>query len=171
MSDSPDEQYVTFSLNDEEYALNALNVREILELTQITRVPHLPEFLRGVINLRGAIIPVLDLKRRFGMKAGSDKKRACIIVTGYSAGLKGIIVDAVSDVLHIPEESISYPPSFGSQIRTDFIRGIGRTDGKILLILDAETLLTSEELLVTPSTTQERVLAATATNHEREDMP
>lgn len=171
MSDVPEGQYVTFSLNDEEYALNALNVQEIIELTQITRIPHLPESLKGVINLRGAIIPVLDLKQKFGMKADSDRTHTCVIVTEYSQGVRGIIVDAVLDVLPVPEGSVSSPPSFGPRIKTDFLRGMGRAGDRILLILDIEALLTGEEPLMTTAAVNEQGMTATDTHNEKEAIP
>lgn len=89
------QQYVTFDLNDEEYAVDALKVQEIIELANITKVPHLPEFFKGVINLRGTIIPVVDMKLKFGMNGGDTQKHTCVIVTEFSGGVMGLIVDSV----------------------------------------------------------------------------
>ncbi len=140
-----EQQYVTFSLNDEEYAVAARNVREIIELTNITKVPQLTEHFRGVINLRGTIVPVVDLKLKFGMRSDGYRKHACIIVTEFSGGIMGLIVDAVSDVIQIPEESIAAPPSLGSRIRTDFVRGMGRVGGDLVIVLDVERVLSDDE--------------------------
>lgn len=141
-------QYVTFSLNNEFYAFEAVRVQEIIELTSITKVPHLPPFLKGVINLRGAIIPVIDLKVKFGMDCGEYKKHTCIVVTKFSRGVMGVIVDAVSDVLHVSGEAVEATPSFGAKIKTDYIIGIGKVDGNLVIILDADKVLSDEEISV-----------------------
>ncbi|HAK89172.1 MAG TPA: chemotaxis protein CheW [Nitrospiraceae bacterium] len=138
-------QYVTFGLNNEEYAVDALNVQEIIEMASITHVPHLPGFFKGVINLRGTIIPVVDLKLKFDMASEGYRKHTCVIVTEFSGGVMGIIVDSVSDVMHMPEESVSATPSFGSQVRTDFIKGMGKVSDRLVLILDINKVLTEEE--------------------------
>lgn len=139
------QQYITFYLNNEEYAVDALNVQGIIELSNITKVPHLPEFIKGVINLRGTIIPVIDLKLKFGMTCEEYKKHTCIIITDFSGGIMGIIADAVSDVLHMPDESVASTPSFGAKIRTDFIKGMGQVDNRLVIILDIEKILTQDE--------------------------
>ncbi len=139
------QQYVTFSLNDEEYAIDAINVQEIMELANITKVPHLPEYLKGVINLRGTIIPVVDMKMKFAMKGEAARKHTCVIVTEFSGGIMGLIVDAVSDVLHLPEESIAATPSFGTKINTDFIKGLGKVNDRLVLVLDIDKVLSEEE--------------------------
>lgn len=138
-------EHVTFYLNDEIYAVDALNVQEIIELANITKVPHLPEFLKGVINLRGTIIPVADLKLKFGMGSQGYSKHACIVVTEFSGGVMGLIVDTVSDVLTISNESVKSAPSFGAKIRTDFIKGMARVDDRFIIILDVEKVLSDEE--------------------------
>ncbi|MCL4536126.1 MAG: chemotaxis protein CheW [Nitrospirae bacterium] len=142
------QQYVTFDLNDEEYAVDALKVQEIIELANITKVPHLPEFFKGVINLRGTIIPVVDMKLKFGMNGGDTQKHTCVIVTEFSGGVMGLIVDSVSDVLHMPEESIAATPSFGTHIKTDFIKGMGKVNDRLVLVLDIDRVLTEEEASV-----------------------
>lgn len=147
-SRSEGQEYVTFTLNDEEYAFNALNVREIIEFGNVTKVPHLPDFFKGVINLRGTIIPVVDLKQKFGMESGNYKKHTCVIVTEFSKGVMGVIVDVVSDVMYLPNEFISSTPSFGTKIRTDFINGMGKVGDRLVLILDVEKVLTEEEALI-----------------------
>src|SRR3990172_9685356 len=142
------QQYITFYLNNEEYAADALHVQEIVELSNITRVPHLPAFLKGVINLRGTIIPVVDLKLKFGMSSDGYPKHTCIIVTEFSGGVMGLIVDAVSEVLRIPDEAAAPPPSFGEKIKTDFIKAMGKIDNRLLIILDIDNVLTQEETSV-----------------------
>jgi len=146
-------QYVTFYLNDEEYAFDALAVQEIIELSPVTRVPHLPACFRGVINLRGSIIPVVELKQKFGMQSEKDYKHTCVIVTECSKGVMGLIVDAVSDVLRIPEESVASVPPFGSAIDTDYIKGMGKIDGRLVLILDIDRVVTEEPTVITSAMT------------------
>jgi purine-binding chemotaxis protein CheW len=143
------QQYVTFYLNNEEYALDALAVQEIIELSPVTKVPHLPSFFKGVINLRGSIIPVVELKQKFGMQSKKDYKHTCVIVTEFSGGVMGLIVDAVSDVLRIPEESVVPVPPFGTGIDIDFIKGMGKIDGRLLLILDIDKVITEDPSLIT----------------------
>ena len=139
-------EYVTFSLNAELYAFDALQVQEIIELTTVTKVPHLPGHLKGVINLRGTIIPVIDLKQKFGMEGhGQYRKHTCIIVTEFSAGVMGLIVDTVSDIMNIPALSISAAPDFGTRINTEFIAGMARTGDNLVLLLNVDKVLTDEE--------------------------
>lgn len=144
-SRSEGQEYVTFSLNEEEYAFDALNVREIIEFGNVTKVPHLPDFFKGVINLRGTIIPVIDLKQKFGMESENYQKHTCVIITEFSKGVMGVIVDAVSDVIYLSDESISSTPSFGTKIRTDFIKGMGKVEDRLVLVLDVDKVLTEEE--------------------------
>ncbi|MFO0753501.1 MAG: chemotaxis protein CheW [Thermodesulfovibrionales bacterium] len=138
-------QYVTFTINGEEFAVDAVEVQEIIVLTNVTKVPHLPDYLKGVISLRGTVIPVVDLKTKFGMEREGSAEHTCVIVTEFSGGIMGLIVDSVSDVLHMPEESIASPPHFGSRLNTDFIRGIGRVDDRLVLVLDIDRVLTGGE--------------------------
>jgi purine-binding chemotaxis protein CheW len=139
-------KYLTFALGDEIYALEILMVREIIGLMEITKVPRMPEFVRGVINLRGKVIPVLDLRRKFGMESVEETKETCIIVVDLNDMLMGIVVDRVSEVLDIPQEEIEDTPSFGVTVSTEFILGIGKVKGKVIMILDIRAVLTSEEL-------------------------
>lgn len=143
--DGTGREYATFTLNDELYAFEALHVREIIELTSITKVPHLPDYLKGVINLRGTIIPVIDLKKKFGMESGEYRKHTCIIVTEFSGGIMGLIVDSVSDILNITRASISPAPDFGSRINTAFLKGMAKINSDLILLLDADRVLTEEE--------------------------
>lgn len=141
------EQQVTFYLNNEIYAVGALAVQEIIELANITKVPHLPHFFKGVINLRGAIIPVIDLKLKFEMSSGEYRKHTCVIITEFSGGVMGLIVDAVSDVLYIPSETVSAAPSFGVRINTDFIKGIARVDDNLVIIIDIDKVLSEADTI------------------------
>lgn len=139
------QEYVTFTLNNEMYAFDALQVQEIIEYSSVTKVPHLPDYLKGVINLRGTIIPVVDIKEKFGMQSGEYKKHTCIIVTEYSRGVMGLIVDSVSDILNILPQSISDAPDFGTSINTEFIAGMAKAGDALVLVLDVDQVLTAEE--------------------------
>ncbi len=141
------QQYVTCYLNSELYAIEAISVQEIIELANITKVPHLPDFFKGVINLRGTIIPVVDLKLKFAMASEGYGKHTCVVITEFSGGVMGLIVDAVSDVLHIPHESVSAAPSFGAQINTDFIKGMAKVDDNLVIVLDVDKVLSAAETL------------------------
>ncbi|MEP0828572.1 MAG: purine-binding chemotaxis protein CheW [bacterium] len=135
-------KYLTFKLGAEEYRLEILKVREIIGLMSITSVPRTPSYVRGVINLRGKVILVLDLRRKFGMDSAADTDQSCIIVVDVASSgdsiLMGLLVDAVSEVLDIGAEEIQDAPEFGAQINTDFILGIGRVKGAIKLLLDID---------------------------------
>lgn len=148
------QEYVTFSVDNEFYAIDAKNVQEIIEMSRITKVPHLPDYMNGVINLRGTIIPVVDLKMKFGMGRDTFQKHTCIIVTEFSGGVMGVIVDAVSDVMMMAEDTITATPSFGSRIKTDFIRGMGRVGDSLLIVLDVDRVLSDEEVAVIKGATE-----------------
>ena len=151
-------EFVTFSINDELYAFEALHVQEIIELTTVTKVPHLPDYLKGVINLRGTIIPVVDLKRKFGMAVDGYRKHTCIIVTEFSRGVMGLIVDAVSDIIHLTEEAIAPPPSFGERINTDFIAGMVKVGDSLAILLHVDKVLSDEEASLVSSVAQSTAL-------------
>lgn len=138
-------QYVTFWLNEEVYAIDALAVQEIIELGAVTKVPHLPDFFKGVINLRGTIIPIVDLKCKFGMASGDYRKHTCVVVTEIEGRVMGLIVDTVSDVLQIAGESLAAAPSFGTQVNTDFIKGMARVEGALVIILDLAEILSESD--------------------------
>ncbi len=139
-------KYLTFALGDEEYGLEILRVREIIGMMGITLVPRMPNFVRGVINLRGKVIPVIDLRLRFGMNKVVDTKETCIIVVDLDDILMGIVVDQVSEVLDIKGHDIENTPSFGISVDTEFILGIGKAKDKVIIILDIRKVLTSEEI-------------------------
>jgi len=135
-------KYLTFRLAAEEYGLKILKVREIIGLMPITKMPEAPSYVRGIINLRGRVIPVLELRARFGMESISDNEETCIIVVDLSSEgrstLMGILVDAVSEVLDIKEDEIQDPPSMGGDSECDFIHGIGKVRGGVKILLDID---------------------------------
>lgn len=143
-------QYLTFTLRDELYALDIFSVREVLELTPITRIPRTPEHMRGIINVRGNAVPVVDLNLKFGHGATESTIDTSIIILDVvledEAATIGALADAVSEVVEMPEDQISPPPRMGTSIKADFIRGMGRRDDTFIMILDAAKLFTAEEL-------------------------
>ena len=147
-------QYLTFLLGGEMFAVGILNIKEIIEYGSVTEIPMVPPFIRGVINLRGAVVPVIDLSVRFGRAACPVTKRSCIVIieTVYEEGQPsqqmGIVVDAVSEVLDIPASDIEPPPEFGARIRTDFISGMGKINGKFVVLLDVNRILSIDEVAV-----------------------
>lgn len=153
------QQYLTFSLGEEMFAIGILRVREILEYGLLTEVPLVPPFIRGVINLRGAVVPVIDLAVRFGRKAAEISKRSCIVIIEICGQAEetqqmGIVVDAVSEVLEIPAANIEPPPAFGSRIRTDFISGMGKVNGRFVVLLELERILSLDEVSVLSAMSQ-----------------
>ncbi len=139
-------KYLTFVLAEEEYGLEILKVREIIGVMDITAVPRTPEYVKGVINLRGKVIPVVDLRLKFGMVEVEHTQETCIIVVQVGTVEVGILVDKVSEVLNINGEDIEDPPSFGTDVDTNFILGMGKADGKVTILLDIERVLTPEEV-------------------------
>ena len=148
------EQYLTFMLAGETFAIGILAIKEIIEYGQLTEVPRMPASIRGVINLRGSVVPVIDLGARFGKQATSVSKRTCIVIIEVSSDSNegeitqtvGVMVDAVNEVLDIPGTEIELPPSFGARIRPDFIKGMGKVDGKFVIILNADKVLSVDEM-------------------------
>ena len=138
-------KYLTFALGDEEYGLEILKVREIIGLMEITRVPRMPAYMRGVINLRGKVIPVIDLRRKFNMEEAEDTLETCVIVVFLGDLLMGVIVDRVSEVLDLPEEDIEETPDFGVSIDTEFILGVGKSGETVIMLLDIDKILTEKE--------------------------
>lgn len=150
---TPDQQqYLTFMLGGEIFAIGILGIKEIIEYGQITTVPAMPDFIRGVINLRGAVVPVVDLSARFGRASSTVTKRTCIvIVETQSDGERqdmGVVVDAVNEVLEIPRDQIEPPPTFGAKINTDFIAGMGKVNQKFVIILSVDNVLSLQDLTV-----------------------
>ena len=145
-------QYLTFALGGEMFAVGILHVKEIIEYGNLTEIPMMPAFIRGVINLRGSVVPVVDLAARFGHEQSLVGKRTCIVIVEVRQGEDrhdlGIMVDAVSEVLEIPGSEIEPPPSFGAKIRADFIAGMGKVAGKFVILLDIQRVLSVDEMAV-----------------------
>ncbi|TAN51235.1 MAG: chemotaxis protein CheW [Methylococcaceae bacterium] len=143
-------QFLTFLLGGEMFAIDILRIKEIIEYGQVTPVPMVPDFIRGVINLRGSVVPVIYLSIRFGHAPTETTRRTCIVIVEVECeGGKldiGIIVDSVSEVLEIPDSEIEPPPSFGAKIRADFIDGMGKVDGRFVILLDIARVLSLDEL-------------------------
>ena len=148
--DEGQSQYLTFLLGGEMFAIPILNIKEIIEYGHLTTVPMMPAFIRGVINLRGSVVPVVDLAVRFGRKAGDVTRRTCIVIIEIESGDEkqdvGVVVDTVNEVLEIPAAEIEQTPSFGAKIRADFIRGMGKIDGKFVIILAVNHVLSIDEM-------------------------
>jgi purine-binding chemotaxis protein CheW len=142
--------YLTFRLAGEVFAVAVLRVREIIELQTFTRVPHVPQWIRGVINLRGGVVPVVDLAVKFGLAESEITKRTCIVVVEVDLGggrvVMGVLVDAVSQVVDLPRECVEPPPPFGTRVRVDFLEGIGKVEGSLVLVLDIDRVLSAEEV-------------------------
>jgi len=143
-------KYLTFLLKGESYGLEILKVQEIIGLMKVTRVPRLPAFIRGVINLRGKVIPVIDLRLKFGIEAQADTEKTCIIVVQVTHGagrvVTGIIVDEVSEVLNVGGEQIEPAPEFGSAVDTQFILGMGKVGQKVIMLLDVDKVMSACDL-------------------------
>lgn len=157
-------QFLTFVLGGVMYALEIVNIKEIIEYGEVTEVPMLPPSIRGIINLRGAVVPVIDLAARFGGHPASVQRRTCIvIVEAIQAGQLsdiGIMVDAVSEVLDIAGSEIEPPPAFGARIRADFIAGMGRVAGKFVIILDIARVLSVEDMAALTAISQQHSVPA-----------
>lgn len=137
-------KYLTFHLAEEEYGLEILKVREIIGVQEITTVPRAPDFVKGVINLRGRIIPVIDLRMKFDFSEKEYDKETCIIVVAINEILVGLIVDTVSEVVDVDAQDIEEPPSFGTTTSTDFIIGMGKIKGHVSILLNVENILSNE---------------------------
>jgi purine-binding chemotaxis protein CheW len=140
-------KFLTLFLAGEEYGLEILKVQEIIGMMEVTPVPRLPEHIRGVINLRGKVIPIVDLRMEFGMPAAERTAETCIIVVQANGLQTGLVVDQVSEVLDIAGEDIDEPPAFGAEVRTDYILGIGKSQGKVRLLLDIDKVLMHQDLM------------------------
>jgi len=143
-------QYLTFTLAGEMFAIGILAIKEIIEYHTLTEVPMMPACVRGVINLRGAVVPVMDLLARFGREPSPVTKRTCIVIVEVEAEgerqVIGVVVDAVSEVLDIALADIEPAPAFGARIRTDFIQGMGKVRGKFVILLNVDHVLSLADL-------------------------
>jgi len=147
---SKEGKYLTFSLGAEEYGLEILKVREIIGYIEVTAVPQTPHHVKGVINLRGQVIPVIDLRAKFGMETAAVTEQSCIIVVEITQEGRtysvGIIVDRVQEVLDIAGDSIEEPPRFGASVNTDFILGMGKVGSSVKILLDIDKVLAGDRL-------------------------
>lgn len=140
-------KYLTFFLGPEEYGIEILKVQEIIGIMTVTKVPRTPEYIKGVINLRGKVIAVIDLRLKFGMEFLDATEQTCIIVVRVHGVETGIVVDKVSEVMAIAAGDIEPAPSFGSGVDTGFILGIGKSRGRVTILLDVERVLTAAEVV------------------------
>lgn len=143
-------KYLTFSLQEEAYGLGILKVQEIIGMMKVTHVPRMPGFVRGVINLRGKIIPVVDLRIQFGLPAQKDTSKTCIIVVqvrrDQGSITMGILVDEVAEVIDLKSEQIEPPPSFGTAVCTEFLLGMGKTNNKVVMLLEIDRIMADDQM-------------------------
>lgn len=143
-------KYLSFSLAEEEYGIGILKIKEIIGMMNITVIPQTPEFVKGVINLRGKVIPVIDLRIKFGMESIEYAERTCIIVVEIDSRTGtmpvGIVVDSVSEVLNVRSENIEPPPAFGASLDTDYILGMAKMDSGVKILLDINRVLGADEI-------------------------
>lgn len=163
MADDTPTQYLTFTLGEEVFAMDIRTVREIIQFGPMTTVPLMPGFVRGVINLRGAVVPVIDLQARFGRPAAKISKKTCIVIfdavrDGERVEL-GLLVDAVSEVIDIAADQIEPPPNFGASVRRDFIAGMGKVASRFVIILEPDKAFDVNEMAQLCEAAQETATA------------
>ncbi|MGD0282634.1 MAG: chemotaxis protein CheW [Dissulfurispiraceae bacterium] len=145
-------QYLTFKLEDEVFALDISKVREVLDFTTVTKVPRTPEFMRGVINLRGNVVPVVDMRLKFGLPKTEKTVNTCIIIAEVSiegeTAVLGALADSVQEVVDLEPEQIEPGPRIGTRLRTEFIKGMGKRNEEFIILLDIDKIFTSEEILM-----------------------
>ena len=146
-------QYLTFKLEDEVFALDISKVREVLDFTTITKVPRTPEFMRGVINLRGSVVPVVDMRLKFGMSRTERSVNTCIIIVEVDVDgeklVLGTLADSVQEVLDLGPDQIEPAPRIGTRLKTEFIKGMGKRESDFIIILDIDKIFSTEELTLT----------------------
>jgi purine-binding chemotaxis protein CheW len=152
-------QYLTFKLDGEVFAIDIAKVREVLDFTTITKVPRTPDFMRGVINLRGSVVPVVDLRLKFGMAKTERTVNTCIIITEVSVDsetvILGALADSVQEVIDLDPDHIEPAPKIGTKLRTEFIRGMGKQDDKFIILLDINRVFSTDELALVQGADQE----------------
>ncbi len=157
-------QYLTFRLGEEIFGLDVGKVREILDMTTITRIPRTPEFLRGVINLRGNVVPVVDMRLKFGLPAVEKTVDTCIVVTEVTlegeTTVLGALVDSVQEVFELEPGQIEPAPRIGTRLRTEFILGMGKRDGKFIMLLDVDKVFSCDELSLVQAAGEAQTQAA-----------
>ena len=143
-------QFLTFKLGDEVFALDITKVREVLDFTAVTKVPRTPEFMRGVINLRGSVVPVVDLRLKFGMTRTENSVNTCIIITEVTVDgdttVLGALADSVQEVMDLEPGNIAPAPRIGTKLRTEFIKGMGKRDDRFIILLDIDKVFSTDEL-------------------------
>jgi purine-binding chemotaxis protein CheW len=152
-------QYLSFKLDDEVFALDISKVREVLDFTTVTKVPKTPDFMRGVINLRGSVVPVVDLRLKFGMSMTEKTVNTCIIITEVTVDnettILGTLADSVQEVMDLDAEHIAAAPRIGTRLRTEFITGMGKRDENFIILLDIDKVFSAEELALVQATQAE----------------
>jgi purine-binding chemotaxis protein CheW len=152
-------QYLTFQLGEEVFAVDVFHVREILEFTTVTKVPRTPDYMRGVINLRGGVVPVLDMRLKFGLSQTEKTVDTCIIVVEVffedESTVIGALVDSVQEVLELEPDQIEPAPRIGTQLKTEFIKGMGKRDDRFIILLDIDKIFSSEELIMAQEVEEE----------------
>ena len=143
-------QYLTFRLEEEVFALDIGKVREVLDFTSATKVPQTPDFMRGVINLRGSVVPVVDLRLKFGMAMAEKTVNTCVVITEVAMGgetmVLGCMADSVQEVMDLEPDQIEPPPRIGTKLKTEFIRGMGKHNDQFIIILDIDKVFVMDEL-------------------------
>ncbi|MCL5237715.1 MAG: chemotaxis protein CheW [Nitrospirae bacterium] len=156
-------QYLTFKLDEEIFALDIGKVREVLDFTTVTKVPQTPDFMRGVINLRGSVVPVVDMRLKFGMSETEKTVNTCIIIAEVSLDnettVLGALSDSVQEVIELEPGQIEPAPRIGTRLKTDFIKGMGKRDSQFIMILDIDKVFTSDELVIVHDAGKEAVLS------------
>jgi len=163
-------QYLTFKLDDEVYALDITKVREVLDVTTITKVPRTPEFMRGVINLRGSVVPVVDLRLKFGMKKTEKTVNTCINIVEVTVDgdtiILGALADSVQEVVELGSDNVEPAPKIGTRLRTEFIKGMARQNDRFIIILDIDKVFSLDELAMV-QTSQSEIAAETTAGGRR----
>ena len=159
-------QYLTFKLGNEIFATDVAKVREVLDLTTITAIPRTPDFMSGVINLRGSVVPVVDLRLCLEMSKIEKTRNTCIVVVevvlGGESTVIGVLADSVEEVIDLEPEHIQPPPRIGTHIRTDFIKGMGKRDAQFVMILDIDRVFSAEDLVAVRAPENNRAVAVAA---------
>src|SRR5512139_700564 len=149
MPEAEKRQFLSFTLDQVDYAVGILQVREILQYEPVTRVPSVPRSVRGVINLRGSVVPVVDLSLKFGLPETSVSRRTCILIVEARLDgeptVLGVLADSVSEVLELGDADVEPPPAFGTRVRVDYLAGMGKVDGRFVLLLDLDRALSADE--------------------------
>ncbi|MCK4797579.1 MAG: purine-binding chemotaxis protein CheW [Spirochaetes bacterium] len=168
------ERFLSFILNEEEYCIEILRIKEIMGMTDITEIPQTPDFIKGVINLRGQIIPIIDLRVKFEMPSTEYTDRTCIIVAEMTyedeMTLMGIVIDSIQEVINIPQEKISKVPYINAKIKSEYIEGIAETGETIKIILDIKKVLTEEEFVLIKKIDEKKIKLNKQQQKEAKDV-